>query len=136
MDSKKIDLINSIIQDDKSILKAYIFGSQIKGKANKYSDIDIAVLFDNKVGKKDYMDKQIALASSLSEALNKEIDIIILNQASLFLKYHILKEGMKIYEKPGRKEHNFEALTIIQYFDFLPIKSRIENGILSKIKEA
>lgn len=136
MKSAKVGLIKAVIKKDNSVLVAYLFGSQIKDKANKYSDIDIAVLFDNKVDKKNYTDKQIALASGLSEALNKEIDIIILNQASLFLKYHILKEGMKIYEKPGRNEHNFEALAIIQYFDFLPIKSRIENGILSKIKEA
>jgi len=136
MENEKIDLINTVIQKDKCILKVYLFGSQLKSKANKYSDIDIAVLFDDKAKKKDYTDKQIALANSISEILNKEIDIIILNQASLFLKYHILKEGMKIYERPGRNEHNFEALAIMQYFDFLPIKNRIENGILSKIKEA
>lgn len=136
MDKRKIDLINSALKKDDSILVAYIFGSQIKHKANKYSDIDIAVLFDDKVKEEDYTDKQIAIMTDASRTLNKEIDVVVLNRASLFLKYHILKEGMKTYERPDRTNHNFEAYAVIQYLDFLPIKNRIEDGMLKKIKEA
>lgn len=135
MEKVKIGLINNVLKNEHNILVAYLFGSESKDKANKYSDIDIAILFDANAAKVDYTDKQIAIMTNLSEALNKEVDIIILNRASLFLKYHILKEGIKIYERPNRNEHNFEAIAIMQYFDFLPIKNRIENGILSKIKE-
>ncbi len=136
MEKPKINLINSSFKKDKSILLSYIFGSEVKGKTNKYSDIDIAVLFDNKIKEEEYTDKQIAIITNLSEVLNKEIDVVVLNRASLFLRYHILKEGVKIYERPDRDEHNFEAKAIIDYFDFLPIKNRIENGMLAKIKEA
>lgn len=123
--------INKYLKGDNTILSVHLFGSQSKGKSNKYSDIDIAVLFDNSVGEKDYTDKQISLMSDLSKALNKEIDVIILNRASLFLK-----EGIKTYERPDRNEHNFEALAIMQYLDFLPIKNRIENRLLLKIKKS
>jgi len=134
MEELKINLIKNGLEQDSSILTAYLFGSQSKGKSNKYSDIDIAVLFDDESREEDYTDKQVSIANSLTQALNKEIDVIVLNKASLFLRYHILKEGVKIYERYGRDEHNFEALAILQYFDFLPIKNRIENGLLSKIK--
>lgn len=136
MEKSKINLINNNLKKDKSILLAYIFGSEVKGKTNKYSDIDIAILFDNKVKKDEYTDRQIAIITNLSEILKKEIDVVVLNRASLFLRYHILKEGVKIYERPDRNEHNFEAKAVIDYFDFLPIKNRIENGMLAKIKEA
>jgi hypothetical protein len=96
---------------------------------------NIAILFDNGAKEQNYTDKQIDIATNLSGILNKEIDVIILNRAPLFLKYHILKEGVKIYERHDRCEHNFEAKTIIEYLDFLPVKNRIESGLLAKIKE-
>ena len=136
MKSTTSEHIKAIIKTDSSILAVYLFGSQVKNRSNKYSDIDIAVLFDEEVKEEKYTDRQIAIITNLTGYLNKEIDVVVLNRASLFLRYHILKEGEKIYERPGRNEHNFEALSIMQYFDFLPIKNRIENGILSKIKEA
>lgn len=132
----QIDLIKNFFLKDNSILTVYLFGSQVKDKANKYSDIDIAILFDDTVKEREYSGRQIASITSLTEALGKEVDVIVLNRASLFLKYHILKYGIKVYERPHRNEHNFEAYAIMQYFDFLPIKNRIENGLLSKIKGA
>lgn len=136
MEKQKIKLITTVLKQDNAILAVYLFGSQAKGKARKYSDIDIAVLFDKNVREKDYTDKQVDIMTNLSGFLNKEIDVIVLNTASLFLRYHILKSGMKIYERPRRTDHSFEALAIVQYLDFLPIKNRIENGLLAKIKGA
>lgn len=126
--------IKEIFKSNESILVAYLFGSQVRGTANSYSDIDIAVLFDSKTKEGSYMDKQISVMNTLSKVLNKEVDVVVFNKAPLFLKYHILKEGLKVYEKPDRNEHSFEALAIVQYFDFLPIKQRIEEAMLAKIK--
>lgn len=130
----RIDLIRNILKNDNSILAIFLFGSQVKGKTNRYSDIDIGILFDDEVKVQDYTDKQIEFANNLTTALNREVDIIILNRASLFLKYLVLKEGLKIYEHPNRIDHSFEARSIIEYLDFLPIKNRIENAMLAKIK--
>lgn len=136
MEKIKIDLIKNILKNYNSILAVFLFGSQIKGKTNRYSDIDIGILFGNEVKVQDYTDKQIEITNNLNGALKREVDIIILNRAPLFLKYLVLKEGLKIYEHPDRTDHSFEARAIIEYLDFLPIKNRIENGILTKIKEA
>ena len=126
--------IKEEFKSNKSILVAYLFGYQVRGTANSYSDIDIAVLFDSKTKEGIYTDKQISVMNTLSRILNKEVDVVVFNKAPLFLKYHILKDGLKVYEKPDRNEHSFEALSIVQYFDFLPIKQRIEEAMLAKIK--
>lgn len=136
METTKIESIKKIIKNNSSVLAVYLFGSQARGKSNKYSDIDIAVLFDNKIRREEYTDRQIALMNFLSKSLKRETDVVVLNRAPLFLRYLILKEGKKIYERPGRDEHRFEAMAIVQYFDFLPVKTRIENALLSKIREA
>lgn len=135
MEKTEIDLIKDTLKNDNSILAIFLFGSLVKDKLNKYSDIDIGILFDNEVKVQDYTDRQIEFANNLNEALKREVDIIILNRAPLFLKYHILKEGVKIYERPNRDDHSFEARSIIEYLDFLPVRNRIENAMLAKIKE-
>lgn len=136
MEKARVGLINGILKKEDFVLAAYLFGSQAKGAAHKDSDVDIAVLFAQQLKPEEYTDKQIAIMNNISQALNREADVVVLNSASLFLKYHILKEGVKIYERPGRDERSFEAKAITEYFDFLPIKNRIENALLNKIKEA
>ncbi|MEK6714726.1 MAG: nucleotidyltransferase domain-containing protein [Candidatus Omnitrophota bacterium] len=135
MKKETVNLINKIAKKDKAIIAAYVFGSQIKDRANKYSDVDIAILFDDELMKEGYGEHQLKLTTELTEVLNKEIDLIVLNRAPIFLKYHILKDGVKIYERPDRREHNFEARAIIEYFDFLPMKNKMEEGMLKSIKE-
>lgn len=135
MKKETVNLINEIAKKDKAIITAYVFGSQIKDRANKYSDVDIAILFDDELMKEGYGEHQLKLTTELTEVLNKEIDLIVLNRAPIFLKYHILKDGVKIYERPDRREHNFEARAIIEYFDFLPMKNKMEEGMLKSIKE-
>ena len=50
----KENLIN-YFKKHKEILFAYIFGSQVSKKANKLSDIDIAIYADvEKIDEKDY----------------------------------------------------------------------------------
>ena len=134
LQNEELERIKGILEKDACILAAFLFGSQADGRPHKYSDVDIAVLFDDTVSQEKYTDRQISLITGLSEILKREVDIVILSRASLFLRYHILKHGIKVYERPGRNEHSFEAAAIIQYLDFVPIKNRIENSMLAKIK--
>lgn len=132
----ELEKIGNVIKKESGVLAAYLFGSYAGGNPHKYSDIDIAVLFDRTVSSEDYTDKQIDLTVNLGRLLGREADVVVLNRAGSFLKYNVLKNGLRVYEKPDRSERGFEARAIVEYFDFLPIKNRIEEGILSKIKRA
>ncbi len=134
MEKNKLDLINGFFRKDKSVLASYLFGSQATGKANKFSDIDIAVLFDSSVDSKDYTDKQLTLMSRLSLRIDREVDVVVLNHASAFLKYQVLKEGARVYERPGRDHRSFEAQAVLEYFDYLPVRDRIQSAILKRVK--
>ncbi|OGW99834.1 MAG: hypothetical protein A2Y00_06590 [Omnitrophica WOR_2 bacterium GWF2_43_52] len=122
------------LKRDNSLLAIYLFGSRASGKARKYSDIDIAALYDEKVDKKEYTDKRIEIMTAVSELLDREVDVVVLNQAPPILKYHILKYGMRLYERSNRQEHSFEVQAIQEYFDFLPIRNRMEQGLIKKVK--
>jgi len=136
LDDKELEKISNVFKKESALLAVYLFGSYASGNPHRYSDIDMAVLFDKTVNPEDYTDKQIDLAVSLGRLLGREADVVVLNRAGSFLKYIVLKNGLRVYERPDRSERGFEARAIVEYFDFLPIKNRIEEGILSKIKKA
>ena len=133
---KELEKISNVFKKEGALLAVYLFGSYASGNPHRYSDVDMAVLFDKTTNPEDYTDKQIDLVVSLGRLLGREADVVVLNRAGSFLKYNVLKNGLRVYERPDRNERDFEARAIVEYFDFLPIKNRIEEGILSKIKKA
>lgn len=114
-----IKQINKFLKDDKFILFAYLFGSRAGEDYNSKSDVDVAVYLDEKEDNTLFK-KRIELISGLSKILKKDVDIIILNKASLFLKYVILREGRLIYDKAPSKRIDFELKSTNEYFDFKP----------------
>ena len=126
--------INKYAATHSNLLCVYLFGSVAAKKDNKFSDVDIAVLFKPSVDQKEYFSQRLALIDDLSRVLNKNVDVVILNQANSFLKFQVFKYGLKVYEQPGRGERCFEARAIIEYFDFLPIRSKLEKAMIENIR--
>ncbi len=85
--------IKNYFDAQKEVLCAYLFGSTVTGKDNKFSDVDVAVLFDPNLAQDRYTEERLAIMDNLSRILNKDIDVVVLNEASSFLKFQIIKEG-------------------------------------------
>ena len=130
------DTIKDYFSTQKEVLCVYLFGSQARGRENIHSDIDLAVLFESNLTQQERTEKRLSLIDNLSALLNKDVDAVVLNEASSFLRFQVIKEGQRIYERADRIEHSFEANTIMQYFDFLPIRRRLEAAMLNHIKRA
>jgi len=75
------------------------------------------------------------MMDELSRILDKNIDIVVLNSANSFLKFQIIKSGLRLCEDKERKSRGFEARAIMEYFDFLPIRNRLEEALVNNIKE-
>lgn len=117
----------------KDVVCVYLFGSTVSGKMHSSSDVDIAVLLEQSLPQTEYSRRNLLLMDDLSQIMNKDIDIVILNNANCFLKYQIIKNGFRIYEH--RKNRKFEARAIVEYFDFLPIRQRLEQAFIRHIRE-
>jgi predicted nucleotidyltransferase len=126
----------SLFKKHKDIEKAYLFGSFVKNKTTKYSDVDLAVLLSSGVANSKYSQIQIELISALTDTLNKNCDVIILNNAGTFLKFRVIKEGKIIYEKKNNAFHSFEAKSMLEYFDFLPIRKRLASAVINGIRNS
>ncbi len=128
--------VSQYFKNTPSIIAIYIFGSFARAKINQFSDIDIAVLMSNELKESSYTDLRLKFMTDLASALEKETDVVILNQASPFLKYQIFKYGKAIFERDIRKSRSFKAESILEYFDFKPIKDFIEGARIKRLKEA
>jgi uncharacterized protein YutE (UPF0331/DUF86 family)/predicted nucleotidyltransferase len=75
-----------------NILLAFIFGSEAKGLAGEDSDLDIAVFLKDK-------DEENNIWLEISRITDREIDLIILNDAPATLVSNIFKTGKRIAVK-------------------------------------
>ena len=74
-----------ILMEYDNIVFAYIFGSYVRKQLRSDSDIDIAIYLDKKMDLDTYLD----LKMKLTDACKREVDLIILNEATPLLKHQI-----------------------------------------------
>lgn len=100
-----------------SVKLAYLFGSTARGESNCLSDIDIAVLFDDALLRKESFDPQVELISELTCLLKTDnVDLVVLNDSPLLLTYNIIREGIILKsDEPLRVK--FETKVMSRYLD-------------------
>ncbi len=94
MKRKLIGLLNK----DKNVEFAYLFGSYADGTYTQKSDVDIALFL-----KDTSLDAKLALHHQLQKALRKEVDLVILNSVkNIYLIESILKSNILLKDHPDR----------------------------------
>jgi hypothetical protein len=64
---------------------------------------------------------------------SKQVDLVILNDTPIELKYKVVATGKIIFKKNSIVRTEFEADTLSQYFDYLPVLREQKKDIL-KVK--
>lgn len=133
---KDIERIVHYFRDRDEVSALYLFGSSAKGKRTQESDIDIAVLIDESGLKqknierfrKEYYDVSPGFSLGL-------VDIVILNTAPTFLKYHVIKTGKILFDRNRKLRVGFTERTITEYLDFKPIQDICLNAVARRFRE-
>jgi predicted nucleotidyltransferase len=114
------------------IAAVYLFGSLAAGTVTPLSDVDIAVLFDRNIERKDFKQLEGKLFLELSKRLQTdEIDLVILNTAPLSIRYGVLRERQLIYYSDKLQVIDFENETILAYLDFKPYREELNREFLN-----
>lgn len=104
-----------------------LFGSYARGTQNDESDIDVAIKVKEKLDKKEVY----RLSNILADEINKEVDLINLDEIGDTFRYEILINGKTLYCKDELK---FELYKLDMYREFLDLnESRQE--IINNIKK-
>ena len=113
---KRLNKTVQILGAYPDIIFAYIFGGLAKGKPTPLSDVDIAVFIKDSA---DMIENKMNILGILTDNLHTdEIDLVILNTASLPLTMRIIQNKNVIIDKIPFIRHSFESLKMRQYFDF------------------
>ena len=106
-------------KEHEEIQFAILFGSLAKGKSNKMSDVDIAVMVNPDFNKSFPFGYQAELTTDLMQILKRDdVDVVILNKAPIALKHQILRYGKLIYIRDKQARIKFQVDAINQYEDY------------------
>ena len=109
----------------ESILAAYIFGTQATKRAQPASDVDIALLLEpGKEQTFDYLEFKVAMERSL----NKDVDLVILNNASEPIKHQVRRDGKLAFDRRPDQRKRWEMMSRKYYQDFLHLHSIYMQG--------
>ena len=96
--------IKKILESVGNVQFAYLFGSYAKGEQTKNSDVDIALYLKN-----DSFDAKLSIHHTLQRALQKEVDLVVLNRARNYdLLGDILEDGVLLKESEDDSRVMFE----------------------------
>lgn len=124
--------LRPILKKDPAILLCYIFGSIAQGTATTASDIDLAVYFDEHLVANTF-EKRLQLMATLAQSVDRQIDLVVLNSAPIFLRYVIIAEGQLLKQVDFKTRIGFELTTMNAYFDFLPILKQYDAKVLANV---
>ena len=106
--------LKGYMSKDDNVLFDFIFGSYAAGKQNKGSDIDVAVYFNDP----PYGLDLFGLINTLSDLCGADIDLIILNRASPFLRHQVMKYGVALAIKDRHIYRQFREGVISGYDEY------------------
>jgi uncharacterized protein len=118
--------LKSFFEEKPQILLAFLFGSSAGDHPPPSSDVDIGILYRAVPN----LHKVHDLAETLSSLLQKEIDLVVLNDASPILKMQVLKKGVLLFSRDPKRFDQFYVETVNQYDDLKRIRKNCEESIL------
>jgi uncharacterized protein len=116
---EKLKSLPGKLNNDKDIIAFIAFGSAATGKLKPLSDIDLAVLLDDKMNKIQLFEKELDLRSAISQMLGtEEFDLVNLNLAPARFVHNILSEGKLVFCKHNLVLADFIEKNTREYLDF------------------
>ena len=121
-----IETVKELFSGKNGVQLVFVFGSAVQRRLGPESDIDIAVQFDRKPDP-FYINH---LKDLIAEKLKREVDLVVLNQASPILRMQVLKNGVLVYFSERMRYDQFFVDTINQYDDLKRVRRPGEESIL------
>ena len=97
------------------VISAYLFGSYLRNK-KRAKDVDIAIQFKGEVKNKIINN----IIAEFEQLFGKNIDLVILNEASIFVKFKIFQTGKRIFERDFLMSRRFMAHELSEYYELQP----------------
>ncbi|MFZ5633417.1 MAG: type VII toxin-antitoxin system MntA family adenylyltransferase antitoxin [Bacillota bacterium] len=138
IEGEHIKKIHDFCASRAEIILACLFGSQATGKAGPLSDTDLAFLIDaSMIDNRDHpYGYQAHLTTELIRILStNDVDVIILNQAPILLKFSVVHQGRLIYCRSRKQWLDFYLKIFNEYQDFRPMIAVQNKYLIERMKK-
>jgi len=119
--TEKINMVklNNYCQNNE-VLVLYLFGSQLTTDTDKFSDIDLGVVFCNSAKEKIFRSNfYINFKSDIKDFFDfREIDLIFMQKAGIKIKFNIVCNGEVLFSRDDNKRLDYEDMIIRKGLDF------------------
>lgn len=109
--------IKNILQKNSDIIFAYIHGSFLDDFP--FNDIDVAIYIDEKKEETAHsFDYCFQLSTDLTKKIGKEIDVQLLNEASVGFMHSVFKNGRLLFSRNDKLRLDLLEKNSLEYIDF------------------
>lgn len=124
------DQIRDALHCLSNIVSIHLFGSQHNGTASSQSDVDIAILFKwNFVPSPMQL---LELRETISDSLEKDVDLVCLNNASPIIAMQVVKNGEELQIKDKKDYYKYLITLFTDYADLKMLRHDMETNITKR----
>lgn len=123
--------LQNTFQSYPQIIAAYFYGSQITGRANKQSDLDLALVVDNPKSIK--YDTLYQLLTQIIKGVEIDLRIVTSKSSPTYL-FQVLKSGKRVYQRDNLERVRFESEVMRNFYDFQHIRNIYDSYLKQAFK--
>jgi predicted nucleotidyltransferase len=118
------------------VVLAYLFGSAARNQTHPFSDIDIALLVDyTALVAAQRLRFELMIEDQIVERCGlAQVDVRVINDAPLAVRGEVVTQGLLLFERDRNERIEFETMTRMAYFDFLPLLEELRTSFFADIK--
>ena len=96
-----VEELRTILQQEKAIEAAVLFGSHAAGRAGPGSDLDVAVWLDGRLNREALEAYRLQLSLLLMDRFHCAVDLVVLDVAPPFLQQQVFNKGLELFARDG-----------------------------------
>lgn len=123
-----LDELRHLLEGERDIAFALLFGSGGRGELRAASDVDVAVELAPGTPRDPLSLGQ--LAARLESAAGRPVDLVLVDEAPSPLAYRIFRDGRLLVERDHAALVRRKARAILEYLDFKPVEGLCADGVL------
>jgi len=122
---------------DRPVVLAYVYGSVAADCLGPFSDVDIALVFDEEAGLDAYerFSLELDIAVEIENASGiREADVRTLNDAPLRVQGQVLINGLLLYSRDEDFRVAYEVSVRKRYLDFQPTLEMMREAYFARVR--
>lgn len=107
-------LLNNVFEKYPAVQAVYLFGSVVAGNTHPESDIDLAVVSNDK----RLRNQKLSILADLTRNGFCNVDLVFIDSDDLVLQYEAVRNNIVVYQTPEFEKGAVYSRIVRQYLDF------------------